>query len=61
MSPVLAFTLVLIALTLIVCGSMFFRFRPHRRCPRCRSMVDISRWRCKFCGYRFDEVNLHSH
>jgi rubredoxin len=60
MTPLLAFTLVLIALTVIVCGTMFFRFRPHRRCPRCGSMVDISRWRCKFCGYQFVELDLDS-
>ena len=60
MDPLLLFTLVLVALTVIVCGTMFFRFRPHRRCPRCRASVDLSRWRCKYCGYLFQEVDLNS-
>ncbi|HYU59423.1 MAG TPA: hypothetical protein VEK39_01575 [Solirubrobacterales bacterium] len=60
MNPLLLFAGTLLVLTLIMCGTMLFRFRPHRRCPRCRSTVDISRWRCKFCGYQFQEVNLHS-
>ena len=60
MSPLLAFTLVILVLTLIMCATMFFRFRPHRACPRCHSSVDLSRWRCKFCGYQFQHVDLHS-
>ena len=60
MSPLLAFALVILVLTLIMCATMFFRFRPHRTCPRCRSRVDLSRWRCKHCGYQFEQVHLHS-
>jgi predicted amidophosphoribosyltransferase len=61
MNPLLAFVLVLVALTVITCVAMLFRFRPHRHCPRCRSLVDTTRWRCKYCGYKFvEQVNLHS-
>ena len=60
MSPLLAFVLVLIGLTVITCIAMFFRYRPSRACPRCGSIVDITRWRCKYCGYQFQRIDLFS-
>ena len=60
MSPLLLFVGTLVVLTLIVCATMLLQFRPMRKCPRCEEMVDLSRWRCKTCGYQFTIVNLDS-
>jgi predicted amidophosphoribosyltransferase len=60
MSPLVIFVGTLVLLTLIVCATMLFQFRPTRRCPRCESRVDLSRWRCPICGYEFQHVKLLS-
>jgi rubredoxin len=59
-SPLLIFAGTLLVLTLILCGTMLFQFRPTRSCPRCGSDEDLSRWRCRACGYEFEPVNLES-
>jgi hypothetical protein len=59
-SPLLIFLGTLVVLTLILCGTLLLQFRPTRRCPQCDSRVDISRWRCRVCGYEFTRVNLES-